>query len=192
MCQGEKQHEHQVDYSPPSTEVKDVWNYTFTSLCIILSWWFIKHGNNFAFYIYKRSCSHMRVVEKWVYPPPPLIFHTIVVMVECLIWAHTWWLKSSEHRYGDLHYRSTVEFCAMFWQMFCADNPGSSEWRLLRQLPVTLLLCDTAFCWLSPSWIPREHCLGIVRLGLLGGMAKGVGEASEPLPIHHLGKVSFR
>jgi hypothetical protein len=29
-------------------------------------------------------------------------------MVQCLIWARTWWLKSSEHRYGDLHCRSTV------------------------------------------------------------------------------------
>jgi hypothetical protein len=28
-----------------------------------------------------------RVAEKWVYPP--FIFNTIVVMVECLIWART-------------------------------------------------------------------------------------------------------
>jgi hypothetical protein len=58
----------------------------------------------------------------------PFIFDTIAVMDECLTWAHTWWLKSSEHHYGDLHCRSTVEFCAMFWQMYCADNPGSCEW----------------------------------------------------------------
>jgi hypothetical protein len=29
-----------------------------------------------------------RMTEKWVYPPP-FIFDTIVVMVECLIWART-------------------------------------------------------------------------------------------------------
>jgi hypothetical protein len=92
-------------------------------------------------------CNY-RVTEKWAYAP--FVFDTIVVMVECLIWACTWWLKGSEHRYGDLHCRSRVEFCAMFWQMFCADNLGSREWRLLRELPITLLLCDTAFCRLSP------------------------------------------
>jgi hypothetical protein len=45
--------------------------------------------------------------------------------------------------------------------MFCADNPGSREWRFLPRLAVTLLLRDTAFCWrwLSPWWIPKKHCL---------------------------------
>jgi hypothetical protein len=41
-------------------------------------------------------------------------------------------------------------------------------WRLLRQLPITLLLRDISFCWLSPWWIPREHCLVLSDRDFLG------------------------
>jgi hypothetical protein len=122
---------------------------------------------------------------------PPFYFRQYSGYGWVMIWARTWWLQSSEHWYRELHCHSTVEFCAMFWQMFCADNPGSHEWRLLLQLSVTLLLWDTTFCWLSLV-SPQRALSGVVRSGLLGGQAKGAGEASEPLPIHQLGMVSFR
>jgi hypothetical protein len=75
----------------------------------------------------------------------------------------------------------------MFWQMFAqtirghvseaARNTSVVRYRIL----LTLSLMN-----------PQRALSGVVRSGLLGGQAKGTGDAFEPLPIHRPGKVSFR
>jgi hypothetical protein len=49
---------------------------------------FVDKVKNTAVTIVFPSFSQYRVADKWVCTPP-LIFHTVAVMVEFLIWAHT-------------------------------------------------------------------------------------------------------
>jgi hypothetical protein len=46
-CPGKKRLGREADHSPPSsTEVRNVWNYTSTTPCAFMAWYFVKHKDN--------------------------------------------------------------------------------------------------------------------------------------------------
>jgi hypothetical protein len=49
---GVKRPEREADCSPPSSaEVKNAWSYTSTTPKVFMAWYFVKHRDNFTFFI---------------------------------------------------------------------------------------------------------------------------------------------
>jgi hypothetical protein len=51
---------HEADHQPPSSAwIKDAWSYTSTPPYVFLVWCFIKHRNNFIFYLYSYTVKNL-------------------------------------------------------------------------------------------------------------------------------------